>query len=249
MKFRSNQPGFTAIEIAIVVVVIGIIGLLGYVVYNNQVNKTASNNTIQETSQPTTANDVESAPEVNSVEDLDKAEAVLDQTDPGSSNTSDAEQLDAELGTFQPEGDLAVRPMQKYKSIDEFLKSLDSDKRNQVDYLRDLILSTQPALQEHIKWNAPSYVLDGEDRITFNLMNKQVLVKLVFHMGAARKEDKKGTPVMEDASGLIEWNSDIRGVITFTDFKATTSSRVELKKIIHDWLLIPSEVQEAIDAI
>lgn len=128
--------------------------------------------------------------------------------------------------------------MQKYKTVEDFLSDLGADKRRQVDILRDLILSTEPNLEEHIKWNAPSYVLDGEDRITFNLMNKQEVVKLVIHMGATRKEDKKGAPVMQDESGLIEWNSDIRGTITFTTVEDVTSNLVPLKKIIKNWLSI-----------
>ena len=63
--------------------------------------------------------------------------------------------------------------MQKYKTFEEFLDDLSEEKRAQVDLLRDLILKTEPKLDEHIKWNAPSHVLDGEDRITFNFMNKQ----------------------------------------------------------------------------
>jgi hypothetical protein len=47
-------------------------------------------------------------------------------------------------------------------------------------------------LTEHIKWNAPSYVLDGEDRITLNLLNKQGLAKLVLHMVATRPENRRG---------------------------------------------------------
>jgi hypothetical protein len=132
--------------------------------------------------------------------------------------------------------------MQKYTNLEDFLHDLSDDKRSQVDTLRSLILKTDPQLTEHIKWNAPSYVLDGEDRITFNLMNKQAVVKLVLHMGATRKEDKKGTPVMNDKSGLIEWSSDIRGMITFVDAKDVHAKLPALKTIIQEWLSIPSKV-------
>lgn len=132
--------------------------------------------------------------------------------------------------------------MKKYKTLEEFFNNLNNNKRLQVDTLRDLILKTEPQLEEHIKWNAPSYVLDGEDRITFNLMNKQEVVKLVLHMGATRKENKKGAPIMQDDSGLIEWSSDIRGMITFTTAEDINSNLILLKKIIKDWLSIPSAV-------
>ena len=132
--------------------------------------------------------------------------------------------------------------MQKYNTVEEFINDLDDDKRSQVDILRDLILSTEPQLEEHIKWNAPSYVLDGEDRITFNLMNKQGVVKLVLHMGATRKEDKKGAPIMQDESGLIEWSSDIRGMITFNSLTDISSNTTSLEKIIKGWLAVPSSI-------
>lgn len=132
--------------------------------------------------------------------------------------------------------------MHKYITVEAFLKDLSVDKQLQVDTLRDIILDTDPQLDERIKWNAPSYMLDGEDRITFNLMNKQGVVKLVFHMGATRKEDKKGSPIMRDDSGLIEWKSNIRGTITFTSIDDINSFKNSLKKIIKDWLSIPSEV-------
>lgn len=130
--------------------------------------------------------------------------------------------------------------MKKYKNLEEFLNDLDNDKRLQVHALRDLILSTEPRLEEHIKWNAPSYVLNGEDRITFNLMNKQGAVKLVLHMGATRKEDKKGTPIMSDDTGLIEWSSDIRGMITFDGIESIKAQSTSLRTIITDWLSISS---------
>lgn len=126
--------------------------------------------------------------------------------------------------------------MQKYKTVEEFLNDLEDAKRLQVDALREVIISANPQLVEHIKWNAPSYVLDGEDRITFNLMNKQGTVKLVLHMGATRKENKQGVPIMQDESGLVEWSSDIRGMITFVSIEDVQSNVVALKRVIKDWL-------------
>ena len=128
--------------------------------------------------------------------------------------------------------------MNKYATVTEFLDNLDETRRVQVQQLRDIILKVNPNLGEHIKWNSPSYVLDGEDRVTFNIQNKQQLVKLVLHMGATRVEDKKGEPVMKDDAGLIEWNSDIRGVITFQDADDVESKKIAVAKIIGDWLHI-----------
>lgn len=130
--------------------------------------------------------------------------------------------------------------MQKYKTVEEFLEALEPAKLQQVDLLREIIHKTEPTLIEHIKWNAPSYVLNDEDRITFNLINKQGIVKLVLHMGATRVENKKATPVMNDESGIIEWNSDIRGTISFTSMDDIITKASSLKTIIQSWLSLPS---------
>lgn len=130
--------------------------------------------------------------------------------------------------------------MQKYKTVEEFLSDLDADKRAQVDALRELILQAEPKLEEHIKWNAPSYVHGGEDRITFNLLNKQGMVKLVLHMGATRKENKNGAALMKDESGLIEWSSDIRGMLTFSSLDDIHSKKEMLIVIFKNWLAIES---------
>lgn len=128
--------------------------------------------------------------------------------------------------------------MQKYTAVQEFMDDLGSDKRAQVEALRRLILSAHLELDEHIKWNAPSYVLNGEDRITFNIMNKEGLVKLVLHMGATRKEDKNAEPIMGDDSGLIQWSSDTRGVIAFTDISDVHSKQEAVGEIIKRWLAV-----------
>ncbi len=126
--------------------------------------------------------------------------------------------------------------MNKYKNVKEFLGDLAADKLAQVTELRKLILASVPALTENLKWNAPNYVYKNEDRITFNLLNKEGKVKLILHMGAERVEDRKAKPVMNDESGLIEWISNIRGIITFADNADVIAKRNTLKAIIKNWL-------------
>jgi hypothetical protein len=125
--------------------------------------------------------------------------------------------------------------MPKYKTVEEFLADLPRDKKEQVLQLRSYILEAEPLLTEHIKWNAPSYMSNDEDRITFNLLNKEGVVKLVFHMGASRKEDKKAEPILKNTE-LIEWVSDIRGYITFRDLQQIQSQEKVVKQLVQRWL-------------
>ncbi len=123
-------------------------------------------------------------------------------------------------------------------SVADLVSALDDHTREQVQLLRDLIGSLDADLTEHIKWNAPSYVFDGEDRITMNLRNKQGLVKLVLHMGATRPEDKKGVPVLLEDAGIVEWASDIRGLITFADADDIRAKQPALRDVLTRWLAI-----------
>lgn len=128
--------------------------------------------------------------------------------------------------------------MNRHKTVSEFLDDLETDKREQVEALRKIILSVNSDLTEHIKWNSPSYVYKGENRITFNLLNKDRVVKLVLHIGTGRKEDKKGQPVMDDATGMVDWRSDIRGVLSFSGLGEIEAKKDEVSKIVQDWLAI-----------
>ncbi len=132
----------------------------------------------------------------------------------------------------------------KHRTIPELVSALDDDTRAQVELLRDVILAVEPALTEQVKWNAPSYVLDSEDRITMNLRNKQGLVKLVLHMGATRPENKKGAPVLLDDEGIVEWASDIRGFITFTDEADIRARESLLRRVLIGWLAIDHRAPE-----
>ncbi|SBS73046.1 DUF1801 domain-containing protein [uncultured Microbacterium sp.] len=119
----------------------------------------------------------------------------------------------------------------KVTSVDEFLASLDPPQRGQVSALRRLILETAPGLVEHIKWNSPSYVHDGVDRLTMRVRHGAHPVQLILHMDTARAEDRQGRPVMPDDGGLVRWVSDIRGVVTI-ESSMLTGSGTDLSRVI-----------------
>ena len=125
--------------------------------------------------------------------------------------------------------------MSKYKTLNEFFADLKEPRKSEVEALRKIILSTNSGLQEQLKWNAPSYSYHNNDRITFNLFNPN-FTRVIFHVGGARKEDKKAPPVFNDETGLLEWNSDIRATATFKDLNQIQEHKDDLSKIIKKWL-------------
>ncbi len=128
--------------------------------------------------------------------------------------------------------------MEQFKTLEAFYAHQSGDKKVLVEEIRHVILSAEPRLAETFKWNAPNFVFEGEDRLTMNLMNKEGKVKLIFHRGATKKEDKKAVPVMTDTTGLIVWSSNIRGVITFDSPQHVNQIREQLTALVRDWLKI-----------
>jgi hypothetical protein len=128
--------------------------------------------------------------------------------------------------------------MKKYKTVTELMEEMDKGTLAQVNKLRKIIMSAEDSLIENIKWNAPNYVFNGEDRITFNLADKNGRVRLILHMGATKKEDKKAKPVLADDSSLVEWNSNIRGTITFAGLDDIQAKQVQLTRLVQKWLAL-----------
>ncbi len=128
--------------------------------------------------------------------------------------------------------------MEKFKTLEAFYTSQSGDQKAQVEEIRNIIMAAVPRLEETLKWNAPNFVLNGEDRLTMNLMNKEGKVKLIFHMGATKKEDKKADPVMTDSIGLISWNSNMRGTITFESSQHVSQVSKQLTELVREWLRI-----------
>ncbi|MCA9909952.1 MAG: DUF1801 domain-containing protein [Anaerolineae bacterium] len=129
--------------------------------------------------------------------------------------------------------------MDKFKTLADFYASLSGDKKAQVEAISHLLHAAVPELQETLKWNAPNFVFEGNDRLTLNLMNKEGKVKLILHMGATKKEDKKARPIMTDSTGLIAWSSDIRGTITFESADHVRQVRQQVTELVQAWLKIP----------
>jgi len=99
------------------------------------------------------------------------------------------------------------------KPVDAFLAGLDDDQRLVVNRLRATIAQAHPGLSERIKWNAPSFALNDDDRITLGLERKGG-IRVVLHRGA-KARDSSGFH-FDDPEKLAQWPARDRGVVVFT---------------------------------
>lgn len=96
--------------------------------------------------------------------------------------------------------------------VAEYLAGLQHSRKPDIERVRAAILDADPEMSETIKWNAPSFVFAGEDRVTFRLQPRD-RVDLVLHRGARTRSDTDSF-VFDDPSGLIQWATQDRGVIS-----------------------------------
>jgi hypothetical protein len=120
-----------------------------------------------------------------------------------------------------------------HPTIDDFRRSLDEQTLRTVDALRNIIAAAHPELTEHVKWNAPSFALAGQDRITLGV-ERRGGVRVVLHRGAKPKD--AANFIFSDPAGLANWPTGDRGVIVFRDSAQVADMREQLRDLCTRWL-------------
>jgi hypothetical protein len=124
----------------------------------------------------------------------------------------------------------------QYRTVDEYLTAQPDDRRALVDALRALVQEANPAVTEHIKWNSPSYVLNGMDQATVSAQGRQG-VRLVLHRGATAVENRDAASAFTgDPQSLLTWHSDIRASLLVTDLADLAAKRTAAVEVVRAWL-------------
>ena len=119
--------------------------------------------------------------------------------------------------------------------VEGWLATLKHARKADVLAVRALVLRALPGVTEHVKWNAPSFCVDGDDRVTMKLQPGDV-VQLVLHRGAKARPVKGFS--FEDDSGLVRWVAADRGLVTISDLGR---ERRALAALVKRWLLATRE--------
>ena len=130
------------------------------------------------------------------------------------------------------------------QSIDTFIANLPSQVKKDVQHLREIIKSVDDNLTEQIKWNAPSFGQEGDDRITFNLMPKGGY-RIIFHLGAKLKIEKPKTNIINDTSGLLKWPSTDRAILTLKNREEISAHENAIKQLSSDWLAASKKLHKS----
>ena len=104
----------------------------------------------------------------------------------------------------------------------------------ELDAVRAIILATDPAIAEGIKWNAPSF-RTTEFFATTNLRSKDV-VQIIVHFGAKVNDISAKGVAIEDPSGLLQWLAKDRATIKFRDMNSIRSNADAFTAILRQWI-------------
>jgi Domain of unknown function (DU1801) len=119
----------------------------------------------------------------------------------------------------------------KHPSVDKFLTDLDHPRVDDIRRIRARLLAGDAELGERIKWNAPSFGHDGDDRVTFRLQPGNRF-ELVFHRGVHKRNDPF---TFDDPHHLITWATNDRGT-TLVTLGITHHEETRLLALAHRWL-------------
>lgn len=117
----------------------------------------------------------------------------------------------------------------------QFIENSQHPLKEEQLLLRQLILSSADGITEHIKWNAPSFVHKGDDKLTMNFPPKQDHIKLVLHRGAKKKTLPTANLIGEDF-GLLKWAAKDRAMLHIFNVKEIKEQADKLQLIIKNWL-------------
>ncbi len=124
-------------------------------------------------------------------------------------------------------------PPKAYKTVEAFLADLPAETLAVVQELRALIRAAHPGLVEGIKWNAPSFALDGTDLVTLGLQ-RDGTARLVLHRGAKAKDNSDFR--FDDPDGLADWPAPDRGVVVIKNSTEMAAKAEPLVAMVRRWV-------------
>ena len=122
------------------------------------------------------------------------------------------------------------------EQVTQQIKKLAKPLAEVVEYLRQLILSSDKEIGERIKWNNPSFYYTGAMKDFDPKEYKRELIVMNLHKGIIMLVFPSGAKVI-DKSGLLEGDyKDGRRLLVFKDLADVKAKEKSLQTIIKAWL-------------
>lgn len=124
------------------------------------------------------------------------------------------------------------------EQVEQYIAKLPKDFQPTIEYLRQLMLSIDDNIAEHIKWNSPAFYYSGEmkefdpkeykrDILVMNLRKDKIMCVLPTGMNIKNNIE------------ILEGNyTDGRRVINFQNLDDIKQKETKFKKAIKEWLTL-----------
>lgn len=120
--------------------------------------------------------------------------------------------------------------------VTQYVQKLEKQVAEGVDLLRQIFLSADDGIAEHIKWNSPSFYYTGEMKPFDPNEYKRDIAVTNLHRGRLMLVFPTGARI-NDPAGLLEGNyKDGRKVINFSGVEDIKSKEARLQTVIKEWL-------------
>lgn len=118
-------------------------------------------------------------------------------------------------------------------SVATYLENLEHPRKPEILALCEIIRAAGPDMTEQVKWNAPSFCADGDDRITLRINPPKVL-QIIFHRGAKKKDNAGFT--FSDPTGLLKFAAPDRAILAIDDPDDLENKRAAISKLVPLWI-------------
>lgn len=120
------------------------------------------------------------------------------------------------------------------RGADRFLLEFEHPLERELETVRCLLLDADPAIEEGIKWNAPSFRVN-EYFATLNLRTKDA-VQIIFHLGAKARPDIVERIAVADPRNLLEWLGKDRASVKLAGRAEIESEGKTLQDVVRHWI-------------
>lgn len=125
-------------------------------------------------------------------------------------------------------------PADSSAAVDAFMAELVHPHKPEIEALRVLMLGVVPAVQEGVKWNAPSF-RTSEYFATTHLRAKSGF-SVVLHLGAKARQLPPGSVAIDDPARLLKWLGPDHAIVEFASADAFNSAKAALQAVLRQWV-------------
>jgi hypothetical protein len=120
------------------------------------------------------------------------------------------------------------------EAVDELMRTLNHPCKAAIELIRTTMLSTDSAVAEGVKWNAPSFRTTGYFATTH--LRAKNGIGVILHLGAKVRTDGTDEVSIRDPERLLTWLEKDRAMVVFKDGTDFIAKKAAFERIVRQWI-------------